>query len=174
MSETGTSIQGLMKTKRTSGLKKGEGIIMRRLAVILMVIVLSGCIHDGDLSTPSDEKVREYSATAVTLSDFSMKIAAYYEAQNLSIPKDFDTKQFFEALTKYPDQSRVKHIRESYKVSVRPLEGGYYSVMLCDPKTDRKIMEDLSCHLNRVEIKSWENNVGAPCVFESNWKPYCG
>lgn len=146
---------------------------MRRFAVILMVIVLFGCRNIGALSTSDEDKVREYSATAITLSDFSMKITAYYGAQKLSIPENFDTKQFFEALTKYPDQSRVNHIRESYKVSVRPLEGGYYSVMLCDPTTDRKIMEHLSCHLNRVEIRSWENNVGASCVFESNWKPYC-
>jgi hypothetical protein len=146
---------------------------LRRLAVILMIVMLSACIHKGVISTPSDEKLREYSVTATTLSDFSMKITAYYEAQKLSIPKDFDAKQFFEALSKYPDRSRVKHIRESYKVSVRPLEGGYYSVMLCDPKTDQKIMEDLSCHLTRVEIRSWENNVAAPCIFEKNWGPFC-
>ncbi|MGZ3940126.1 MAG: hypothetical protein ACXVBK_15250, partial [Flavisolibacter sp.] len=65
--------------------------------------------------------------------------------------------QFFDVLEKiYPDQSRVKHIQESYKVSVRLLDRGFYSVMICDPKTDLKIMEDLSCHLNRVEIRSWE------------------
>ena len=147
---------------------------MRRFAGIFLIIFLIGCMHHGTPSTSKEEKAQEYSATAITLSDFSMKIAGYYEAQKLSVPKDFDAKQFFDVLEKeYPDQSRVKHIRESYKVSVRSLDGGYYSVMLCDPKTDVKIMEDLSCHLNRVEIRSWENNVGAPCVFESNWKPYC-
>lgn len=147
---------------------------MRWLTAILMVLVLFGCMHNAVLATSgSDEKAQEYSATAVTLSDFSMQITAYYEAQNLSIPKDFDAKQFFEALTKYPDQSRVKHIKNNYKVLVRPLDGKFYSVMLCDPRTDQKIMEDLSCHLNRVEIRSWENGVGAPCNFENNWKPFC-
>jgi hypothetical protein len=107
------------------------------------------------------------------LSDFSMKIVGYYQSQNLTIPKDFDTKQFFSLLEKiYQDQSSVKHIQNNYRVFVRPIDGGY-SVMLCDPKTDRKIMEDLSCHVNRVEIRSWESNVPAPCVCEGNWKQYC-
>jgi hypothetical protein len=147
---------------------------MRRFTAILIVIVLLGCVSNRALSASDEAKTREYSATAVTLSDFSMKIVGYYEAQKLSIPRDFDTKQFFDVLEKiYPDQYRVKHVQESYNVLVRPLDGGFYSVMLCDPKTDVKIMEDLSCHLNRVEIRSWEKNAGAPCVFESNWKPYC-
>jgi hypothetical protein len=147
---------------------------MRRFAGIITVIVLIGCIHRGALSTSNEEKAREYSATSITLSDFSMKIVGYYEAQKLSVPKNFDAKQFFDVLEKvYPDQSRIKHIRESYKVSVRPLDEGFYSVMLCDPKTDVKIMEDISCHLNRVEIKPWETDVSGACVFESNWKPYC-
>jgi hypothetical protein len=147
---------------------------MRRVAVILIIMVLFGCVSNGAFSVSDEEKMGEYSATAVTLSDFSMKIMGYYEAQKLSAPRDFDTKQFFDVLEKkYPDQSRVKHVQESYKVSVHPLDGGFYSVMLCDPKTDVKIMEDLSCHLNRVEIRSWESNAGTQCVFESNWKPYC-
>ncbi|MGO9138756.1 MAG: hypothetical protein ACLP9S_02675 [Syntrophales bacterium] len=147
---------------------------MRRFALTLTIVVLLGCVSNRALSASDEEKMREYSATAITLSDFSMKIVGYYQAQKLSVPKDFDTKQFFDVLEKiYSDQSRVKHIHESYKVSVRPLDGGFYSVMLCDPKTDVKIMEDLSCHLNRVEIKSWENNAGAQCIFEINWKPYC-
>jgi hypothetical protein len=66
----------------------------------------------------------------------------------------------------------VSFVQNNYKVSVRPLNGGY-SAMLCDPQTDRKVMEDLSCHLDRVEIRSWENDTPVPCVFESKWKPYC-
>jgi UDP-galactopyranose mutase len=146
---------------------------MKRCAILLIFIVLLGCVHDNALYKLSEEQIREYSSTAVSLSDFSMKIVAYYESQNLSIPKDFDTKQFFALLGKiYPDQSRVNFIQDHYKVSVRPLDGGY-SVMLCDPKADRKIMEDLSCHLDRVGIKSWEKSIDTPCVFESNWEQFC-
>ena len=146
---------------------------MQRFAIVLLVCVLVGCAHNGSSLKSTEEQAREYSATAVSLSDFSMKIVAHYQSQNLSVPNNFDMDQFFTLLENiYPDQSRVSFVQRNYKVSVRPLDGGY-SVMLCDPRADRKIMEDLSCHLNRVEIRSWESGVESPCVFESNWKPYC-
>jgi hypothetical protein len=141
--------------------------------MFVLVVILFGCTHNGVSSVLGQEKVKEYSSTAITLSDFSMKIVAHYESQNVSVPNDFDSKQFFELLGKiYPDQSRVTFVHDHYRVLARPLGGGY-SVMLCDPTGDQKIMEDLSCHLNRVEIRSWESNVATPCAFESNWKPYC-
>ena len=146
---------------------------MQRFVMLLLVSVLVGCAHPGSPLKPTEDQTREYSATAVTLSDFSMKIVAYYQSKNLSVLSDFDMKQFFMLLEKiYPDQARVDFIRSSYRVSVRPLDGGY-SVMLCDPQAHRKIMEDLSCHLNRVEIRLWERNTPVPCAFEDDWKPYC-
>ena len=146
---------------------------MQRFIILLFVSVLLGCAHTSPSLESSEVQTREYSETAVTLSDFSMKIIAYYQSQNLSVPIDFDMSQFFMLLEKkYPDQTRVNLIRNRYRVSVRPLDGGY-SVMLCDPEADRKIMEDLSCHVDRVEIKSWERGIPIPCVFEGNWKPYC-
>jgi hypothetical protein len=146
---------------------------MKQLVAVLLVFVLLGCAHNGTFPMSSAEKVREYSSTAVTLSDFSMKIVAYYQLQNVSVPEDFDTQQFFALLKKvYPDQSRVNFIQNNYQVSVRSLNGGY-SVMLCDPKTNQKIMEDLSCHLDRVEIRSWDSTTSIQCVFENNWKQYC-
>ena len=148
---------------------------MKRFIVIitLLAVALFGCTRSCPTQISNADKVKEYSATAVSLSDFSMTIKGYYESQNLSIPKDFDPKQFFDVLEKkYPDQSRVKHIKENYVVMARPLDGGY-SVMLCDPQTNRKIMEDLSCHISYVEIRTWETNAESQCVFESNWKPYC-
>ena len=146
---------------------------MKKFVTFFLVFIVLGCTCNGSLSMSNESKVREYSSNAVTLSDFSMKIIAHYHSQNLPIPDDFDAKQFFALLEKiYPDQSSVSFVQSNYKVSVRPLDGGY-SAMLCDSQTNRKIMEDLSCHLNRVEIRSWESDVDSPCVFESNWKPYC-
>jgi hypothetical protein len=146
---------------------------MQRLVILLLVSVLVGCAHSGSSLRSTEEQAREYSATAVSLSDFSMKIVAQYQSQNLSVPNDFDARQFFALLEKiYPDQSRVQSVRDSYRVSVRRVDEGY-SAMLCDLQADRKIMEDLSCHVNRVEIRSWEGNADSPCVFENNWKPYC-
>jgi hypothetical protein len=146
---------------------------MRPLAIGILIVTLFGCAHIGVPPVSDEEKAKEYSATAISLSDFSMKIVAHYQLQNLPIPDNFDVREFFTVLeTIYPDQSRVQSVRNDYRVSVRPLDGGY-SVMLCDPQADRKIMEDLSCHLNRVEIRSWERGVPVPCTFEDNWKPYC-
>ncbi|MGD0236163.1 MAG: hypothetical protein ABSC55_16710 [Syntrophorhabdales bacterium] len=146
---------------------------MRSLAIALLVATILGCAHTGAVSVPGEEKAKEYSTTAVSLSDFSMKIIAYYQSQNLPIPNDFDATQFFALLEKiYPDQPRVQAVRNSYRVSVHPIDGGY-SVMLCDPQTDRKIMEDLSCHLDRVEIRSWESGEPVPCAFDASWKPRC-
>ncbi|MGD0232316.1 MAG: hypothetical protein ABSC19_18500 [Syntrophorhabdales bacterium] len=146
---------------------------MRYLAIALLTIMLVSCSRTGVVPKVSEDKVREYSVAAVALSDFSIKIVAYYRSKNESVPGDFDTSNFFALLqTIYPDQNRVNSIKGNYRVSVRPLDGGY-SVMLCDPRTDRKIMEDFSCHVSRVELRSWESDVVSPCVFENNWKAYC-
>ena len=144
---------------------------MKRLAIVLFGMSLASCTHSG--AQLKDEQAQEYSAVAITLSDFSMKVVAYYQLKHLPIPNDFDSQKLLALLHEiYPDQARVKRIEDRYRLSARPLDGGY-SVMLCNPKTGRKIMEDLSCHLNRVEIQSWQNDVSAPCAFEANWKHYC-
>ncbi len=146
---------------------------MKYCSSVILLCMLFACAHQTVVSRPDEEQVREYSATAVSLSDFSMKIVAYYQSQNLPIPSDFDAGQFFALLERiYPDQSRVRSVRNSYRVTVRPEDGGY-SVMLCDQQTGKKIMEDLSCRLDRVEIRSWEKETLAPCVFENDWKQYC-
>jgi hypothetical protein len=139
----------------------------------LLVFGLVCCSFNRGSSLSSEESARKYTEGAITLSDFSMKITAHYRSQHLSVPSDFDTHQFFTLLEKiYPDQGRVRFIRDNYRVFVRNLDGGY-SAMLCDQETNRKIMEDLSCHLNRVEIRSWEKPTYGKCVFEKNWKPFC-
>lgn len=146
---------------------------MKRLILIALPLLLLTCSNCGNLSTSYDEKAQEYSSTAVTISDFSMKIVGYYDSKNIPIPKDFDKQQLFTLLGKiYPDQLQVVAVKNNYQVFVRYLDGGY-SLMLCDKETNQKIMEDLSCHLNRVEIRSWENAVASTCGFEDNWQPYC-
>ena len=146
---------------------------MQRLMILLIAATLAACADTGTPTKPSGETTREYAATSVSLSDFSMKIIAYYQSENAAVPDDFDTGRFFALLERiYPDQSRVSSVKSSFKVAVRPLDGGY-SVMLCDLNSDRKIMEDLSCHLDRVEIRTWEGDKDVPCAFETNWKQYC-
>jgi hypothetical protein len=146
---------------------------VKHFVVIFIMCLLLGCSHNSALTRYDEDRDREYSATAITLSDFSMKIISNYQVQNIPVPTNFETQQFFDLLKKiYPDQSKVSSIQSNYSVSVHSLDGGY-SVMLCDLKTNHKIMEDLSCHLDRVEILSWKSSIAGPCEFENNWKQYC-
>jgi hypothetical protein len=146
---------------------------MKLFMTILLAIVLFGCSNNCRCPASNDDEVRACAATSVSLSDFSMKIVGHYRSVNQPVPENFGKSQFFSILEKvYPDQAPVNSIRENYQVYARSLDGGY-SVMLCDPATNQKLMEDLSCHLNRVEIRSWENQIAGQCVFENNWKPYC-
>jgi hypothetical protein len=146
---------------------------MRRFAVALLAIGLIGCSQVCTLQKPAEGQTRYYAAAAITLSDFSAKIMAHYQLKGAPVPDDFDGRMFFTLLEQiYPDQSRVKSIQDAYRVSARHLDGGY-SVMLCDPTGDRKIMEDFSCHTRGVEVRSWESSPAAPCVYEGDWRRYC-
>ena len=146
---------------------------MRHCAIILAALVFVACSTSAVVSKPTEEEARAYSAAAVTLSDFSMEIVAHYQSTRTSVPEDFDAGKFFAVLEDiYRDKARIRSIKDNYHVSVRPLDGGY-SVMLCDPRTERKIMEDFSCTLTKVDVMSWESDVPVPCVFENDWKKYC-
>ncbi len=143
---------------------------MRQLFILLLAFVLFSCSHNYSPSMSDGQKAHVYDSAAVTLSDFSMKIMGYL---NFSVPKDFTAKQFFGILAKvYPDKSRVKYIQDNYQVFVRNLNSENFSVMLCDPKTGQKILEDLSCHLDRVEIQSWKETT-SQCAFTNDWKSHC-
>ena len=120
-----------------------------------------------------EDKAKEYSKIEIILSDFSKKVTAYYDKQDMSIPKDFDEKQFIEVLEKvYPDQDRVELIKKDFKIKARTIDNNY-SVVLCDPDTDNKLMEDLSCHTTHVEIRFWNKEGTHPCIFEENWEACC-
>ena len=94
---------------------------MRRIIVIItiMVVILSGCAHQCTTQTSGKGNEKEYSSTEISLSDFSMKIVGYYEKQNLSIPKDFDTKQFFDwrATECYQYVSNLRLVKRSVRIS---------------------------------------------------------
>jgi hypothetical protein len=139
------------------------------LSAVLLLIFLQGCA----LWSQETKKDEEYSKAVTILSDFSITILGYYGSQMALIPKDFNEIEFFRILTKEdPNQSKVAFIRDSFKVKVRQIDG-HYSAMLCDPKTDRKLMEDFSCDMTKVEIQTWAVGQNSACVFEENWKQYC-
>ena len=72
----------------------------------------------------------------------------------------------------YPDQSKVEMIKRDFKIKAHTIDHNY-SVVLCDPNTDAKLMEDLSCTLNRVDIRFWDKENTSPCEFEKKWEEYC-
>ena len=136
---------------------------------LLLIIVLQGCVLSGQ----EIKKEEDYSWAAMILSDFSMTILGYYGSQMAPIPKDFSEVEFFRILTKEdPNQAKVAFVQGSFKVKVRQI-GGHYSAMLCDPKTDRKLMEDFSCDMTRVEIQTWAAGRNAACAFEESWTAFC-
>lgn len=144
---------------------------MRKISVLLVVFLLfTGCFF---YAKNDEGKVREYSKIEIILSDFSKKITAYYERQNVSIPKDFDERQFIEVLERvYPDQSKVELIKKGFRIKAKTVNN-YYSVVLCAPDTGGKLMEDLSCTLTKVDIRFWDKEGTHPCIFEENSELYC-
>lgn len=145
---------------------------MRKIIFIsLTLLVIHGCQYTSRLNaTENESKAYEFQPIEMRLSDFSKKITGHYGTQG--IPQDFDGNQFIEILKKeYPDQAEVNKI-EKYAIKVRAI-GRFYSVMLCDRSGTKKIMEDLSCDMAKVEIRLWDKDVSYPCEFEATWEPYC-
>jgi hypothetical protein len=152
-----------------SGLRRNQ---LKNIAALLVAFIFFfGCSHI--YAKDDEDKAKEYSKIEIILSDFSKKIIAHYKRQNIPIPKDFDEKQFIEVLEKvYPDQDRVELIKKDFKIKARLIDNNY-SVVLCDPDTDNKLMEDLSCHTTHVEIRFWDKEGTYPCTFEENWEVCC-
>ena len=146
---------------------------MKRLAVLLIIgCLLIGCSKLNS-QTVSDNQKRYYFNTEIIVSDFSKKIKAYYEMQHQQVPNDFNEKTYIELLEKmYPDQNKVQVVKNNFHIEARAINDNF-SVMLCDPSAGRKIMEDLSCHLENVAIRCWDKKEPCPCIFEKNWETYC-
>lgn len=147
---------------------------MRKLFVFVVASsFFFGCSYGSIYAKEDEDKAKEYSKIEIILSDFSKKITAHYAKQNMPIPKDFDEKQFIEVLEKvYPDQNKVELIKKNFKIKAHSMDDTY-SVVLCEPDTGSKLMEDLSCHTTHVEIRFWDKEGTHPCTFEENWEAYC-
>lgn len=140
------------------------------LSILLTLFLGSVVLQCGAVEA---DKAKYYGKVEMVMIDFSKKIKAHYQSQGLKIPQDFDEKQFMAVLEKvYPDQDKVRFIKDNFKIKARSINGNY-AVMLCDPGTGRKILEDLSCHVKNVEIRWWNKKETCPCVFEKNWEEYC-
>ncbi len=146
---------------------------MRKLAPFLLAFVLWGCSIGSFFAKADEEKIKQYSALEVTLSDMSKKITAYYGKQGKTVPPEFDENEFIGVLEKvYPDKEKVERIKEGYRLRARAVDNDY-SVVLCDLESGNKLLEDFSCTLNKVDIRYWEKDIAAACEFEPDWKKYC-
>ena len=144
---------------------------MRKFFLLLAIFMsFYGCFH---LDILGNNKEDDYSNTEINLSQFSKKLTHYYASRNETIPKDFNEKIFFIILEDiYPDKDAVKSIKNTFKVKARSL-GNYYSVMLCNPDNGRKLMEDFSCSIKKVDVSYWNGKEVHSCEFEQDWQRYC-
>lgn len=139
------------------------------IVLILTLFMFVGCAHAGD----AEDRTTELSKVEVLLTDFSKKIVAYYERRGGVVPGDFDESQFFQILQDaYPDSDKVEFVRKNFIARARSLDDGY-SVMLCDIRSNQKIMEDFSCNMSKVELRLWNGGEVKGCAFEPDWKPLC-
>jgi len=157
-----------MKKTNTSGKKEG---CVKKLALVLSVLMLlNGCSY----ICSNKGYTEKYSQAETSLSDFSKKVIGHYSELNIDIPETFDGAEFIRVLEQiYPDKSHVESIKNNYKVLARRLDANNYSVVLCDPKTGNKIMEDLSLSMSRVECDYWKKGLVLPCEFEKDWHKNC-
>lgn len=147
-----------MKIKSISGVET----MRKTIFIFLIFLSIYGCDPD---------RKKEFQPIETLLADFSKKITGYYGKQGQDIPPDFDEDKFIAILKeKYPDQEKVK-IVEKYVIKARAV-GRFYSVMLCDVSS-KKIMEDLSCDMAKVEIRLWDKDTAYPCEFEVKWESLC-
>jgi len=146
---------------------------MRKFAPFFLAILLLGCSIGSLFAKADEEKVKQFSSLEITLSDMSKKVIAYYDRQGKTVPSDFDEKQLIEVLEKiYPDMEKVEMIRDGYRIKARAVDNDY-SVVLCDQESGKKLLEDFSCTLNKVDVRYWDKNTPTECEFETDWKRIC-
>jgi hypothetical protein len=142
---------------------------MSKYCAVLLALLLCGCATGGSI----ERQKETYSSLEVTLIDMSKKITGYYARQGQKVPPSFDATEFFSVLDKvYPDKTKVEMMRTTFHIEAREV-GGDYSVILCDKRNGKKLVEDLSCTLSRVDIRFWDKAVLPSCGFEADWEPYC-
>ncbi len=140
---------------------------------LLALAALSGCCWFSPCTTPDEAARADLARTERRLADFSKTINAYYRGRGESVPATFDEVTYFAVLTaEHPSHEEVQEVKSKYRVRARAVAGGY-AVVLCDPTTSRKLMEDLSCTTASVDLRTWDRGGRVPCEFEAEPDSYC-
>ncbi len=150
--------------------------MLRTLALTCALGYLSGCCSFSHCLSPEQSRTARFAQLEEQVIAFSKKVNAYW-ADHGGMPGDFDERQFFDVLaTLYPtgpDHKAVAGIKGKYRVRVHALPGESYALVLCDPASDAKILEDFSCKTTKVEIRHWDSPDPHPCEFEPDPGRFC-
>jgi hypothetical protein len=122
------------------------------------------------------EKERKtYSSLESAIVDLSQKVVGYLLENDAKPSMDFTEKYIEIVSSAYPGGSGKEKLDTVFSIGELKARGlgDEFSVMLCG-NDGRKILEDFSCSLMRVEVQNWKQSQGAPCEFEKNWQDYCG
>ena len=139
--------------------------------IFIVLFFVSDCCWIKTCPDSNMTDVSKYSRVEIVLSDVSKKITGFYYGQG--IPENFNEMDFIDFLNNnYPDKSGAELIKKGDKIKARALGKGY-SVMLCDEKTDKKLLEDFNCTLSKVDVRYWDKEEFQKCAFEENSEKYC-
>lgn len=113
-----------------------------------------------------------HSAAAGFIPILNQKVAGYFLVQG--VPSDFKVDDYRKALEETCHlspvlQKQVALIFDHYEVFPRKVGEGF-SVMYCDREKKTKIMEDFSCNVTCVEVKSYKISNSVTCQFEKDWQ----
>ncbi len=132
---------------------------------LVLILFLAGC------STGIASQKDNPAAISSFLTELNQKVKGYMYGQD--IPDSFDIVQYREIISKlcdHPDCKRKSDaLFDGYDVKAKKVNG-FFSVLLCSPETQKKIMEDYSCNNLKVEIRSWEEPTSEDCRFADNWQ----
>lgn len=135
------------------------------LSALILAAILVGC------STGIAAQKDNPAAIGAFLTELNQKVTGYMYGQD--IPADFDIAQYKEIVFKVCDhpacQEKSAALFNDYEIKARKVDG-FFSVMLCDPDTRNKVMEDYSCNNMKVEVRSWEAQTPEDCRFAENWQ----
>ncbi len=148
----------------------------KAVAVCLALVPLSDCCTLRHCLTPEEARQAKFSRLEQKLVEFSKAVNAY-NAQQGGIAGTFSQQALFAALDAIypsgPNRKAARDLRKDYTVKARPIAGGFYSVVVCDPVTGGKLLEDVSCKTTRVEVRLWDKEGATACDFVPDVAAYC-
>jgi hypothetical protein len=101
----------------------------------------------------------------------NQKVAGYLSMNNVKLLDANSYKEIvISVCSPFPScQKNSELMFNTYVVYPRVMTDTMFSVMLCGKEDKFKKMEDFSCNEQQVEIRSFEIQPKAECLFEAAW-----